>query len=180
MTEVSVTDEQLGKLSRKQFEIYRRVREGSLNPDWLLGALQNLIENGRGLAAEKALADLTQKITEITADLQVKKSYNHLFTLTGSPDDKTALLAHLSQVDARWTDSSASAWALAEALNKLSRIAAHFCSQVLIDSRVELPQEKVLKDFCSRVSWADSVIYSLWEWLRIKALSEQRGSSSRA
>jgi hypothetical protein len=168
MTDRSVTDEQLGKLSRKQFEVYRRVREGTLDVKWLLEALQDLIENGRALAAEKALADLKQKISEINADLQIKKSYKHLFTLPRSPDDKPALLTHLSEVDARWTDSMASAWSLANSLERYSRGIAHLCNQIGTQPKPDrLIEEEKLRWFCAQSIWVSATAFKLWEWLRL-------------
>ncbi len=41
-----VTDEMLGRLSKKHHELYRRVREGSLDPEMVLDGLQWLIEGG--------------------------------------------------------------------------------------------------------------------------------------
>jgi len=39
-----VADEQLGKLARQQADLFRRVREGSLDPDYVLRRLQEIIE----------------------------------------------------------------------------------------------------------------------------------------
>lgn len=44
MTKQVVTDEQLGKLSRKQNDLFRRVREGTLSVAEVLAALQRIIE----------------------------------------------------------------------------------------------------------------------------------------
>lgn len=44
MTKQVVTDEQLGKLSRKQNDLFRRVREGTLPVADVLAALQRIIE----------------------------------------------------------------------------------------------------------------------------------------
>lgn len=46
MTSRDVTDEQLGQLSRKQHDLFRRVREGTLPIDDVLKGLQTLIEGG--------------------------------------------------------------------------------------------------------------------------------------
>jgi hypothetical protein len=51
MTEQTVADEQLGRLARKQNDLFRRVREGTLDPESVLRALQRIIEgnfNGTG------------------------------------------------------------------------------------------------------------------------------------
>ncbi|MFH1047064.1 MAG: hypothetical protein V1738_02075 [Patescibacteria group bacterium] len=44
MTEKAVTDEALGHLARKQNELFRRVREGTLDSNQVLSALQQIIE----------------------------------------------------------------------------------------------------------------------------------------
>lgn len=44
MAEKSATDEQLGRLARRQNEVFRRVREGSLPADFALSELQRIIE----------------------------------------------------------------------------------------------------------------------------------------
>jgi len=46
MTPNRVSDEQLGQLARKQHDLFRRVREGSLEPDRVLSGLQAIIEGG--------------------------------------------------------------------------------------------------------------------------------------
>lgn len=46
MTSRDVTDEQLGHLSRKQHDLFRRVREGTIPIDVALKGLQALIEGG--------------------------------------------------------------------------------------------------------------------------------------
>jgi len=47
MTERTVTDEQIGQLYRRQNELYRRVREGSLDFEEVMASLQDIIENRR-------------------------------------------------------------------------------------------------------------------------------------
>lgn len=44
-TNYLVTDEQLGRLARKEWELFRRVKEGTLHPEMVLDGLQDLIEN---------------------------------------------------------------------------------------------------------------------------------------
>ncbi len=44
MTDKSVADKVLGQIARKQNDLFRRVREGTLEPDLVLSGLQNLIE----------------------------------------------------------------------------------------------------------------------------------------
>lgn len=48
MTVRTVDDEQLGRLARKQGDLFRRVREGTLPPAAVLGGLQDLIEGNFG------------------------------------------------------------------------------------------------------------------------------------
>lgn len=40
-----VTDDTLGKIATRQWELYRRVKDGSLDPNQVLSALQGIIEN---------------------------------------------------------------------------------------------------------------------------------------
>lgn len=42
--ERSVTDEVLGKIAKRQWEIFRRVKEGTLDPESVLELLQCIIE----------------------------------------------------------------------------------------------------------------------------------------
>ena len=46
-----VTDEQLGKIAREQADLFRRVREGSLDADYASRGLQDIIEGKYGKAA---------------------------------------------------------------------------------------------------------------------------------
>ena len=48
MTGKAVTDETLGLLARKQHDLFRRVREGTLDSDQVLAALQRVIEGDFG------------------------------------------------------------------------------------------------------------------------------------
>lgn len=52
--EKAVADAILGEVARRQWEIFRRVKEGNLDPDWVLNELQSLIEGGDWL--ERILA----------------------------------------------------------------------------------------------------------------------------
>ena len=55
MAAQAVTDEQLGRLARKQHELFRRVREGSLSLDFALAGLQLLLD-GKTKASEGDLS----------------------------------------------------------------------------------------------------------------------------
>lgn len=44
MTEISVTDEMLGGIARKQWDLFRRIKEGTLDPMRVSDALQAIIE----------------------------------------------------------------------------------------------------------------------------------------
>ena len=48
MTEKTVTDDELGQLARRQNDLFRRVREGTLPVARVLGALQGIIEGNLG------------------------------------------------------------------------------------------------------------------------------------
>ena len=50
MTTAVVTDDQLGMLARRQHELFRRVREGTLPVDRVMAALQGTIEGNFGAA----------------------------------------------------------------------------------------------------------------------------------
>ena len=52
MTSHDVTDEQLGQLARRQNDLFRRVREGTLQIDVVLSGLQKIIENVANALAE--------------------------------------------------------------------------------------------------------------------------------
>lgn len=45
MTKKIVADDVLGRVSLKQWELFRRVKDGSLNPNTVIASLQSLIEN---------------------------------------------------------------------------------------------------------------------------------------
>jgi hypothetical protein len=53
----SVTDEQLGRLARKEHELFRRVRDGTLPVDHVLTELQRLIEGSFQLPAQPWVTD---------------------------------------------------------------------------------------------------------------------------
>lgn len=43
-TRVVVTDDKLGQVATKQWELFRRVKEGTLDPEWVAAELQRIIE----------------------------------------------------------------------------------------------------------------------------------------
>jgi hypothetical protein len=62
-----VTDDVLGKLSTKQWELTRRVKEGSLDPDAVINALQCIIENQvQEFEIEKIPWTVSSKVHEVS------------------------------------------------------------------------------------------------------------------
>lgn len=65
MTSFLVTDEQLGRIAKKQADLFRRVREGSLNPETVLVALQPIIEGGAGQVTDRLLVGYQRFCREV-------------------------------------------------------------------------------------------------------------------
>lgn len=64
MTGKSVADETLDLLARKQNDLFQRVREGALDPEWVLTALQRIIEGSFGGITINCDAPIPKRLKE--------------------------------------------------------------------------------------------------------------------
>jgi hypothetical protein len=63
----AVADDMLGKIARKQWELFRRVKEGTVEPETVLTALQGLIENQADLLGiERLNWRISAEVHEVT------------------------------------------------------------------------------------------------------------------
>lgn len=75
-----VTDEALGKIARQQYELFRRVREGTLNPGIVSKQLQDTIQGNFMLSQIPIWVSMKQRPTKgayyIERDIQKKTNYS--------------------------------------------------------------------------------------------------------
>ncbi len=68
-TKKVVADDTLGQIATKQWELYRRAKEGTLDPNLILGALQRIIENEvEQLPIEQLDWAISSRVHEVTVE----------------------------------------------------------------------------------------------------------------
>lgn len=107
MTVRTVTDEQLGKLAKRLYEVFRRARKGTYDIDWLLLAVQDLIDRHNEMLDEYILDQMRRQVhsslpaeEELYAFMQaintlVKEGDSYLLQRPESIDDELRLAEYL-------------------------------------------------------------------------------------
>ncbi|HSX24548.1 MAG TPA: hypothetical protein VLG69_01120 [Candidatus Andersenbacteria bacterium] len=116
MTSALVADDVLGQIAIRQWELFSRVKKGTLNPRLVLRSLQALIENRDGVfSIERSAWEVSSKVYEISVSetenyvSEVKKlgffwdhSTQDTFILKGSPKKKAKKVRiRLAQVESQ-------------------------------------------------------------------------------
>lgn len=117
MTVHSVTDEQLGKLAKRLYEVFRRTRKGTYDVDWLLHAVQDLIDRHNEMLDEYILDQVRRQVhsslpaeEEVYAFMQaintlVKEGDDHLLRRPESIGDEQRLAEYLkARLFNHWND----------------------------------------------------------------------------
>jgi hypothetical protein len=72
----TVTDDTLGQIAKRQWELFRRVKDGSLDPNQALSALQGIIENEADLLE---IEKLGWRVSSQVYEIDVEKGTTHGF-----------------------------------------------------------------------------------------------------
>lgn len=92
-----VTDDVLGRLSTKQWELTRRVKEGSLDPDAIINALQGIIENQvQEFEIEKIPWSVSSRVHEVSVVegldfIETIKADGHSYNYNNKPSSQFEL-----------------------------------------------------------------------------------------